>query len=77
MLHRANNNAKEFNARPHTNRHDAETDAKITSDMYLKNRQFIRGLVAPPSNTKQAFLGGMADGFDAGVTKRKLKKYHR
>lgn len=81
VLRRANNNAKEFNVKSHTDRHDAEADADVTSDLYLKNRQFIRGLVAPPSNVKQAFLGGMADGFDAGITKRKLqniinRKYH-
>lgn len=81
VLHRANKNAKEFNAKSHTDKHDAEADADVTSNLYLKNRQFIRGLVAPPSNVKQAFLGGMADGFDAGVTKRKLqnivnRKYH-
>ena len=81
MLHRANNNAKEFNAKSHTDRHNAEADVDVTSDLYLNNRQFIRGLVAPPSNTKQAFLGGIADGFDAGITKRKLqnivnRKYH-
>ena len=81
VLHRANKNAKEFNAKYHTDKHDAEADVDVTSDLYLNNRQFIRGLVAPPSNTKQAFLGGMADGFDAGITKRKLqnivnRKYH-
>ena len=81
VLHRANKNAKEFNAKYHTDKHDAEADVDVTSDLYLNNRQFIRGLVAPPSNTKQAFLGGIADGFDAGVTKRKLqnivnRKYH-
>lgn len=81
ILHRANKNAKEFNAKSHTDKHDAEADADVTSDLYLKDRQSIRNLFAPPSNVKQAFLGGMADGFDAGITKRKLqnivnRKYH-
>lgn len=73
ILHRANKNAKEFNAKSHTDKHDAEADADVTSDLYLKDRQSIRNLFAPPSNVKQAFLGGMADGFDAGITKRKLQ----